>query len=886
MDSALAISATALPFFTLSKVNRHFITHNARSFLRHSSSQRGTLRLSSICSYNNDALASSPFLCTVAPLLRRRLECVSSSAASFETSSSGDDGGGGEFGSGAGGGGSDGGDAESNSVAGAVGAKEVSALSPDVIILDVGGMTCGGCASSVKRILESQPQVSSASVNLATETAIVWPVSEAKGVPNWQKQLGEALAKHLTSCGFMSNLRDAGRQNFFKIFEKKMDEKRDRLKESSHQLAVSCALCAVCLLGHVSHIFAAKPPWIHVFHSVGFHVSLSLFTLLGPGGQLILDGVKSLSKGAPNMNTLVGLGALSSFAVSSLAALIPKLGWKAFFEEPIMLIAFVLLGRNLDQRAKIKATSDMTGLLSVLPTKARLVVNGDAKDLGSIVEVPCSSLSVGDKIVVLPGDRVPADGTVTAGRSTIDESSFTGEPLPLTKLPGSQVSAGSINLNGTLTIEVKRPGGETAMADIVRLVEEAQSREAPVQRLADKVSGHFTYGVMTISAATFMFWSMFGTRILPAALNQGNPISLALQLSCSVLVRVSVWYLVLQCRLNPDATLSEVELLKLAASVESNTIHPVGKAIVEAAQAAGCQNVKVTDGTFMEEPGSGAVATIENKVVSIGTLDWIQRHGVDEKPFQEVEDLKNQSVVYVGVDNTLAGLIYFEDQIREDARQVVESLSCQGINVYMLSGDKKSTAEHVASLVGIPKEKVLSGVKPDEKKKFISELQKDQSIVAMVGDGINDAAALAESHVGVAMGGGVGAASEVSSIVLMGNRLSQVLDALELSRLTMKTVKQNLWWAFAYNIVGIPIAAGMLLPVNGTILTPSIAGALMGLSSIGVMTNSLLLRFKFSLKQKKVYGASPNTKIDVDSVLLYQKEKTKQPYSDSQWREV
>ncbi|KAJ6963800.1 hypothetical protein NC652_002185 [Populus alba x Populus x berolinensis] len=948
MDSALAISATALPLFTLSKVNRHFITHNARSFLRHSSSQRGTLRLSSICSHNNDALASSPFLCTVAPLLRRRLECVSSSAGSFETSSSGGGGGGGEFGSGGGGGGSDGGDAESNSVAGAVGAEEVSALSPDVIILDVGGMTCGGCASSVKRILESQPQVSSASVNLATETAIVWPVSEAKGVPNWQKQLGEALAKHLTSCGFMSNLRDAGRQNFFKIFEKKMDEKRDRLKESSHQLAVSCALCAVCLLGHVSHIFAAKPPWIHVFHSVGFHVSLSLFTLLGPGRQLILDGVKSLSKGAPNMNTLVGLGALSSFAVSSLAALIPKLGWKAFFEEPIMLIAFVLLGRNLEQRAKIKATSDMTGLLSVLPTKARLVVNGDAKDLGSIVEVPCSSLSVGDKIVVLPGDRVPADGTVTAGRSTIDESSFTGEPLPLTKLPGSQVSAGSINLNGTLTIEVKRPGGETAMGDIVRLVEEAQSREAPVQRLADKVSGHFTYGVMTISAATFMFWSMFGTRILPAALNQGNPISLALQLSCSVLVvacpcalglatptavlvgtslgatrglllrggnvlekfsmvnsvvfdktgtltigRPAVTKVVplggmkiADSQLNPDATLSEVELLKLAASVESNTIHPVGKAIVEAAQAAGCQNVKVTDGTFMEEPGSGAVATIENKVVSIGTLDWIQRHGVDEKPFQEVEDLKNQSVVYVGVDNTLAGLIYFEDQIREDARQVVESLSCQGINVYMLSGDKKSTAEHVASLVGIPKEKVLSGVKPDEKKKFISELQKDQSIVAMVGDGINDAAALAESHVGVAMGGGVGAASEVSSIVLMGNRLSQVLDALELSRLTMKTVKQNLWWAFAYNIVGIPIAAGMLLPVNGTILTPSIAGALMGLSSIGVMTNSLLLRFKFSLKQKKVYGASPNTKIGVDSVLLYQKEKTKQPYSDSQWREV
>ncbi|KAJ6700729.1 COPPER-TRANSPORTING ATPASE PAA1 CHLOROPLASTIC [Salix koriyanagi] len=209
MDSALAFTAATLPLVTITKVNRHFITHDTRSFLRHSSSQLGTLRLSSVYSRKNDALASSPSLGTVVPLLRRRLECVSSSAASFGTSSGGG-GGGGEFGSGGGGGGSDGGDAESNSVAGAVDAEEVSLLSPDVIILDVGGMTCGGCAASVKRILESQPQVSSASVNHATETAIVWPVSEAKNVPNWQKQLGEALAKHLTSCGFMSNLRVAG----------------------------------------------------------------------------------------------------------------------------------------------------------------------------------------------------------------------------------------------------------------------------------------------------------------------------------------------------------------------------------------------------------------------------------------------------------------------------------------------------------------------------------------------------------------------------------------------------------------------------------------------------------------------------------------------------
>ncbi|KAL6329145.1 hypothetical protein AAG906_011598 [Vitis piasezkii] len=866
------LASTSNPFFYTSSLHRRFPKAIFSQCLR-----------SRLTSPN----LSSPSLRALSAF-RSPLRCFSSSAASF---AAGGGGGGpnGEFGGDGGGG--DGGDTNPKVAA----AEEVTGFSPDVIILDVGGMTCGGCAASVKRILESQPQVSSASVNLTTETAIVWPVSEAKVIPNWQQQLGEELAKHLTNCGFKSNPRDSVRDNFFKVFERKMDEKRNNLKKSGRELAVSWALCAVCLFGHLSHFLGTKASWIHAFHSTGFHLSLSLFTLLGPGRGLILDGLKSFLKGAPNMNTLVGLGAVSSFSVSSLAALIPELGWKAFFEEPIMLIAFVLLGRNLEQRAKIKATSDMTGLLSILPAKARLLINGDSEEFSSTVEVPCNNLSVGDQIVVLPGDRVPADGIVRAGRSTVDESSFTGEPLPVTKLPG--------------------------------------------------VAGHFTYGVMALSAATFMFWTLFGARILPAAFHQGSSVSLALQLSCSVLVVACPCALGLAtptailvgtslgatkglllrggnilekfsemntivfdktgtltigrpvvtkvvtpgCEKDTDSRKSsksiwsEVEVLKLAAGVESNTIHPVGKAIVEAARAVNCQNVKVVDGTFVEEPGSGAVATVENKKVSVGTFDWVQRHGVQENPFQEVDELKNQSVVYVGVDGTLAGLIYFEDQIRDDAQHVVESLSRQGISVYMLSGDKRNAAEHVASSVGIPKDKVLSGVKPNGKSKFIRELQKAQNTVAMVGDGINDAAALASSDIGIAMGGGVGAASEVSSIVLMGNRLSQLLDAFELSRLTMKTVKQNLWWAFAYNIVGIPIAAGMLLPITGTMLTPSIAGALMGLSSVGVMTNSLLLRSKFSAKQKQIYEASPNSKAYLVSDRPGdQKEKLKQhSYSPS-----
>ncbi|KAF3657254.1 Copper-transporting ATPase PAA1, chloroplastic [Capsicum annuum] len=917
----------------ISQFHRHFSTRPTQFLLL---SQLARRHLRAVCNseirglnrFGPVLISRSLGAASLRPV-RKDLRSVSSSAASFAANGGGNDGSGGNGGGGGGGNGdgaTDGGK-ENLSVVAETG-EDISALSSEVIILDV------------------SPQVSSATVNLTTETAIVWPVSEVKVVPNWQKQLGETLAKHLSTHGFKSNVRDSRRENYFEIFEKKMNAKRIQLKESGRGLVVSWALCAVCLVGHLSHFLGAKASWIHAIHSTGFQMTLSLFTLLVPGRQLIIDGLKSLIKGSPNMNTLVGLGALSSFAVSSMAALIPTLGWKTFFEEPVMLIAFVLLGRNLEQRAKIKATSDMTGLLNVLPSKARLVVTGDSGESSSSVEVPSNSLSVGDQIIVLPGDRVPADGIVTAGRSTVDESSFTGEPLPVTKLTGAEVAAGSINLNGTLTVEVRRPGGETAIGDIVRLVEEAQSREAPVQRLADKVAGHFTYGVMTLSAATFMFWNLFGARLLPPALYHGSAVSLALQLSCTVMViacpcalglatptavmvgtslgatkglllrggsvlerfstvdtivfdktgtltigRPTVTKVVSQGQghqeyadARQDSTSpyqwSEVDILKFAAGVESNTNHPIGKAIVEAAQSANSPKLKVFDGTFMEEPGSGAVGYIDNKRISVGTLEWVKRHGVLENPFQESDDLKNQSVVYVGVDGVLAGLIYVEDQIREDARHVVESLSKQGISTYLLSGDKKNAAEYVASVVGIPKENVYYGVKPDEKNKFVSRLQKDQKVVAMVGDGINDAAALASAHVGIAIGGGVGAASDVSSIVLMHDRLSQLLDALELSRLTMKTVKQNLWWAFGYNIVGIPVAAGVLLPSTGTMLTPSIAGALMGLSSIGVMTNSLLLKLKFKSRQKEIHGSSVIVDIPSDSDSLDQ-EKLGHPYPTS-----
>eukprot|EP00252_Welwitschia_mirabilis_P021302 TRINITY_DN5427_c0_g1_i1.p1 TRINITY_DN5427_c0_g1~~TRINITY_DN5427_c0_g1_i1.p1 ORF type:complete len:955 (+),score=202.57 TRINITY_DN5427_c0_g1_i1:107-2971(+) len=790
-----------------------------------------------------------------------------------------------------------------------------------VIVLDVGGMSCGGCAASVKNILESQPEVATASVNLATETAIIWPVPEVQTEKDWQKILGEKLAYHLTSCGFRSCLRDAKSPISNTHLQKKMEQRVTLLKETDRRLVMSWALGAVCLLGHASHLLGKMcPAWLHIFHSTGFQMALSLIALFGPGQKIIIDGWKSLQRRAPNMNTLVGLGAVSSFVVSSVAAAIPSLGWKAFFEEPVMLLAFVLLGRSLEERARLKASSDMTSLLDSLPEKAHLVIDSSSDNDFRTVEIPCGSLSAGDTVIVLPGEHIPADGIVRGGKSTIDESSLTGEPLPVLKQSGDQVIAGAMNFNGTLTIEVRRPGGETVMSDIVQMVEEAQNRHAPIQRLSDKVAGHFSYGVMAFSVATFAFWSLFGAKILPSLASQGSVIQLALQLSCNVLVIACPCALglatptavlvgtslgakqgllirggdileqfsavdtfvfdktgtltvgkpmVTKVVANRDAKLRdsqhqfllEDEILSLAAAVECNSLHPIAKAVVEAARAAGCKRLMVNDGTFQQEPGYGATAIVGERRISVGTVDWLQRHGVNHESWK-FSRRTNETVIYVGVDDYLAGTILMVDNVRTDAAQMVQYLTRMGIISHLLSGDKQTTADSVAKAVGIETNNVHASMKPGEKGEFIAKLQEEKKVVAMVGDGINDAAALAQSDVGIAMGGGVGAAREVASIVLMGDKLTQICDALGLSKLTMKKIKQNLWWAFMYNIIGIPIAAGVLLPLNGTMLTPSLAGAMMGISSLGVMANSLMLHSEFKSKAYVSSGATLTTNLN------------------------
>eukprot|EP00198_Chlamydomonas_reinhardtii_P013234 XP_001702571.1 heavy metal transporting ATPase [Chlamydomonas reinhardtii] len=921
---------------------------------------------------------------------------------------------------GGGGGGGGGGDGHSSmshggspTVLGDI-AEASSDLVEEVVLLDVGGMKCGGCVGHVKKILEEQPGVTSASVNLATETALVRVL-----VPRGSRQqpsgssgnggsggggalaaLGEKLAQALTDAGFTSKRRDpdTSSSSLAAALAAKRAAKVERLRAATVDLVVAWGLAAVCGLGHLAHAWAGAPAWMHLLHSVPLNAALSAAALLGPGREIMAQGLKALAAGRPDMNTLVGLGAGASFGVSCVAAALPGLGWKTFFEEPAMLLGFVLIGRALEERAKLQASADMAALQELVPTKARLLLGG-----GKHSEVPAEAVGAGDLLVVLPGDRVPVDGTVVGGRSSVDESALTGEPLPLTKTEGDKVTAGTVNCDGAITVRAEHSGQQTVIADIVRMVEAAQARTAPIQRLADTVAGKFAYGVMGLSAATFAFWATVGTRLFPqvlagAAAGPAGTLLLSLQMACNVLVTACPCALGLATptavlvgtgagarrgllirggdileatshvdtvvfdktgtltvgkpqvthvhsivpHADADTHLGADALLQLAAAVERRTTHPVALALVraadrlhpEAAAASGATataaasagatasaaerdggatastsqpgsgsgnghgqqqqqqqqqlDLSVVDGSFIQEPGSGVAAVVGGRRVAVGTLDWLQRQGADvaaaeaalaaygvggaavtkaaaaaaaagdDLDFSEpgasstsasaaaaavaaavasgsssssgVQGLGNShSRVYVSVDGVLAGVIDVADA---------------GIRTVMLSGDKPAAAAEVAAAVGIAGSDVFADVKPAGKKAVVEALKSEGRVVAMVGDGINDTAALAAADVGVAMGGGVDAASEVAAVVLMGDQLSQVADAVHLAKRTLAKINQNLVWAFGYNVIAIPLAAGALLPAAGICLTPSISGALMGLSSLAVVGNSLLLQWE------------------------------------------
>lgn len=801
----------------------------------------------------------------------------------------------------------------------------------DIVLLDVNGMKCAGCVGKVKGILESDDCVKTASVNLATETAVVrivlvtGPQSQTDhdievGGDNDDTQrsaVAQRLAHLLTAKGFTTSVRadGAGTSASARVVAEKRELRRRRLMETTKQLAVAWLLASACLLHHVAHWFGGSIPFIPsslaaLLSTPLARGALSAAALLGPGRQLVTEGLTALARGAPNMNSLVGLGATAAFAVSSVAAAIPQLGWPTFFEEPAMLLGIVLLGKTLEERAKLRASADMAALSGLLPPQARLLLSDGA----TWKAVPSETVASGDDVVILPGDRIPVDGTVMGGKSSVNESMLTGESLPVTKGEGDSVTAGTVNYDGRLVVKATASGGDTAVADIVRLVEAAQARAAPIQRLADTVAGKFTYGVMAAAATTFTFWATIGPRLFPnvvlastASMSSAaaSSLLLSLQLACNVLVVACPCALglaaptavlvgtgaaarrgllvrggdVLEAAAAVDVVcfdktgtltlgkpvvvnvhvedaqcskgMDESKVLRLAAAVEAGSTHPIAKAIVK--QAEGLSLGKVLEGSLVQEPGNGVMATVEGHHVAVGTREWVETLSEEtddsfEATGKQATNARAQEaghiLVYVGVDGRVVGSIEVADQIRPESVDVIAALRKSGIRTVMVSGDRKETAMTVAQAVGIQATDVYARAKPVDKSRLVEMLQAGGNRVAMVGDGVNDAAALARANVGIAMGGGVDAASEVADVVLLGDRIQQVVEALHLSRVTMNTIRQNMVWAFAYNVVCIPLAAGALLPVYGIGLTPSVSGALMGLSSLGVMANSLLLQHK------------------------------------------
>ncbi|MDZ8053547.1 MAG: heavy metal translocating P-type ATPase [Aulosira sp. ZfuVER01] len=791
------------------------------------------------------------------------------------------------------------------------------------IILDVGGMKCAGCVKAVERQLTQQPGVKNACVNLATEVAVV--ELEAGAVD------AELLAKHLTANGFPTQPRTAAGE--IAAREDSQTRQQQEMRSYLKQLVIAGVLLVLSGIGHFATISGLTLP---LLNNIWFHCGLATLAILVPGRPILVDGWLGWRRNAPNMNTLIGLGTLTAYTASLVALLFPQMGWECFFDEPVMMLGFILLGRTLEQQARGKAAAAFRQLLALQPQVARLIANpekiGQVNDgngshpsqdavIGSAsIEIPAEQVRVGEWLKILPGDKVPVDGEVRLGQTTVDESMLTGESVPVIKQPGDIVTAGTLNQSGAIAIQATRTGSDTTLAHIVALVEDAQTRKAPVQKLADTVAGYFTYGVLTAAFLTFIFWYFFGTHIWPDLTISGgmdimshtshsvhhsslslhhSPLLISLKLAIAVMVVACPCALGLATPTailvgtglgaergllikggdvlervhqldtivfdktgtlttgNPTVTdclligelgtegKSPQSLLQLAASVESGTYHPLAKAIQQEAQRQELAIPEAVD--FHTEPGLGVSAVVDNANVLLGNWEWLSWHGIaisdTAQQLSQRLATEGKTVVCVAVDGNLTGIIAVCDTLRPDAQATVDRLLQMGFRVMLLSGDRLEAASAIGKQLGLDSSDVMAGVPPSKKAAAIQELQtKSASVVAMVGDGINDAPALSQADVGIALYSGTDVAMETAAIVLMRDRLSDVVEAIHLSRATFNKIRQNLFWAFAYNTIGIPLAAGVLLPSLGFILSPSGAAALMAFSSVSVVSNSVLLR--------------------------------------------
>lgn len=729
------------------------------------------------------------------------------------------------------------------------------------------GMTCANCAATIERILNTKiPGVTHADVNFAVERAVVEYLPDITGP--------DQMVSVIEKAGYGAVAPDGADSS-----EDSADAARDaEIKDQMQKFFIGLIFTLPLFVLSMSRDMGLFGGW--ALHPAMNWVFLMLATPVQfyTGWDYYVGAFKSLRNRSANMDVLVAMGSSAAYFYSLAVLVIPAAGGHVYFETSAVIITLIKLGKVLETRAKRKTGSAIRTLINLRPETASVLKEGEEK------EIPVSRVAVDDIIIVRPGGQIPVDGVITEGHSFVDEAMFSGEPFPVDKKEGDAVTGGTINREGVLTVRATRVGQDTALARVIKLVSDAQGSKAPIQAVADRVAAVFVPAVLAVALITFCIWWVAGGDFVPAmvrlvavlviacpcALGLATPtammagmgkgaeqgilfknsesLEIASQLRTIVLDKtgtITFGKPMVHDILPVLPDCDEKELLQVAASVESKSEHPVGKAIVSEAAGRNLEFLAVEN--FISHGGSGVEAEINREAIKIGRPDWLKTLEIDLTDVQDrIEAIRQKARTVVGVvrENRLLGLISVTDTVKPDSKSAIRELLNQGLNLVMMTGDNNTAARVIGRELGI--DQVMADVLPDQKAEKVSGLKQPHIKVGMVGDGINDAPALASADIGFAIGSGTDVAIESADVILASGSLAGIPRALQLSRATMRTVRQNLFWAFGYNIVLIPVAAGILYPFDGVPqflqqLHPMLAAFAMSMSSVSVVTNSLLL---------------------------------------------
>jgi P-type Cu+ transporter len=742
------------------------------------------------------------------------------------------------------------------------------------INLKLRGMSCAACASSIESVIRDVPGVAECNVNFGAEQAAVQYNPRQTSIEEIQKAVAEAgyTAYSIPDQDMVTGEDDS--------------EKATRKVESRaliRKIIVGGVISLILIIGSLPMMTGLKLPFIPEWlHNPWLQLILTAPVQFWCGYRFYIGAWKAFKRHAATMDTLIALGTSAAYFYSLFATLFPKfflnqgLMPEVYYETAAVVITLILLGQWFENRARGQTSEAIRKLMGLQARDARVIRNGQE------IDIPINQVQIGDTILVRPGEKIPVDGEIISGSSTIDEAMVTGESIPVKKEPGDEVIGATINKTGSFKFQATRVGKDTVLAQIVKLVQDAQGSKAPIQRLADRVTGWFVPVVIAIAIVTFVLWFVImgnislalvttvGVLIIacPCALGLATPTSvmvgtgkgaengILIKGAASLELAHKIQTIVLDktgtitqgkptvtnyATVKGIADGAELELLRLTAAVESNSEHPLAEAIVKYAQSQNMAVPEVID--FKAIAGSGVQGKVSNCLVQIGTQRWMSELGIEITALQSQKDnweAESKTVVLIAVDKQLEGIIAIADAIKPTSPAAIKALRKLGLEVVMLTGDNQKTAEAIAREVGIVR--VEAQVRPNQKVAKVKQLQQEGKIVAMVGDGINDAPALAQADVGIAIGTGTDIAIAASDITLISGELQGIVTAIKLSKATISNIRQNLFFAFIYNVLGIPIAAGILFPFFGWLLNPIIAGGAMAFSSVSVVTNALRLR--------------------------------------------